>query len=257
MNRLTLTAAVAAAAVVGGMASAEASTVTLDGTDFTVTYDPTTLGIFGTLSVVGDNLFFTPNGFSATSTNGQQVVQTTATVNLTLTAIGNFQFGALNLQEFGDYQMQGPGSSVSVSGQLRAFDVNNAFNTQTASNITANPSLPLTIDNNTDQNWAAGATINNSTATVTGGGQGWLAQANTINLTLENILQAYTQLCPVSGCTAAESAFIQKKFDGVEVSVTPVPLPGSAWLLAAGLLGWIGLGLPRGSLMPRHLARTR
>src|SRR5579862_7654168 len=110
---------------------ARASTITLTGAHFDVTYDPSTLNLFGSLNLVGDNLFFTPSNFKATSTNGAGVVTTDSTASgIVLSAHPGYQFGALTLAELGDYQLEGPSSTVSVSGQLRAFDFNNSFATQ-------------------------------------------------------------------------------------------------------------------------------
>jgi hypothetical protein len=205
---------------------AQAQVVTIDGTDFNVTYNEADLGLFGTPNLVGDDLFFTPNSFVAQSVNGQGTVQTTSTANITLTAHPGFNFGALSLSEFGDYQLQGPGSTVSVGGELFALDFSNPTNPPTTGIIATNPSLPLTVDNGTTNNWAGSAVIDNSTP-PTIGGTPWLASATEVDLDIENILTAYTTPC--SGACPEEQAFIQKKLanlqPSVELAVTPVPLP--------------------------------
>ena len=61
------------------------------------------------------------------------------------------------------------------------------------------------------------------------------------SLTLtENLLSATTT-------TANSLALIQKKaaFGGVGLTVTPVPLPASAWLLGSGMLAWLGMSRRR------------
>lgn len=224
-----------------------ATTVTVNATDFTVTYDTSTLGQFGSLAVVGDNLFFTPNNFKAESLNGSGVVTDDSTASgIVLTAHAGYHFGSLSLAEFGDYKLLGASSTVSVTGQLRAFDQSNPLFTQTTSAITPTGSLPLTVIDGATHNWSATAQIDASTVPLTGG-TAWLGQAGTIDLTIENLLTAYT--APGAG---PQDAFIEKKFNGAQVSVvpaTPVPLPGSLGLLATAVA--LGAGVIRRNGRPR------
>lgn len=223
-------------AVAGAVAAgpARASYVTVAGTDFSVTYDTSTLGQFGSLTVVGDTLFFTPNSFKAESLNGAGVVTDDSTASgILLTANEGFHFASLSLAEFGDYKLQGASSTVSVTGQSRAFDESKALYSQTTSTITPVSALPLTVNDGTSHNWSAAARIDTTTAAV-GGGAPWLAQATTVDLTIENLLTAFT-----APGTGPQDAFIEKKFSGAQVSVTPattVPLPGSLELLATSVV---------------------
>jgi hypothetical protein len=225
--------------------SGAAQSAELFGTDFNVIYDPTTLGLFGTLSLQGDTLVFTPNSFIAKSLNGQGVVTPTGSntaSGIQLVAHPGFHFGNLSLTEFGDYLLSGVGSSVSVSGELIAFDGDataNPVTTYTTSTIT--PNGPLNLNTGTSQNWSATAAINNGTPAFGGSGP-WLNAAGTVDVTLENLLSASTT-------TANSEALIEKKaaFGGVGIVVTPVPLPPSVWLLSSVLL----LGL-----MSRRVVRS-
>jgi hypothetical protein len=221
----------AAAVLLGTGGAARAAEIF--GTDFDVIYDPSTLGLFGTLSLVGDTLSFTPNNFIATSTNGQGVVTPTGVTTasgIQLVANPGFHFGSLQLSEFGDYLLSGAGSSVSLSGELIAFDGDQSANpiaTYTTSTIT--PNGALTSNTGAAVNWSAGAAINNATTPVSGG-SAWLAGAGTVDISLENLLSASTT-------TANSEALIQKKaaFGGVGITVTPVPLPGPAALLGSAM----------------------
>jgi hypothetical protein len=234
--RLAVLASLGAALLAVG-AVAPAGAAEIIGTDFDVIYDPSSLGLFGTLSLVGDTLSFTPNNFIATSTNGEGVVTPTGATtasNIQLVANPGFHFGSLQLTEFGDYLLSGAGSTVSLSGELIAFDGDanaNPIASYTTSTIT--PNGLLNVNSGSAVNWSATAGITNATPTF-GGGGAWLASAGTVDLSIENLLSAST-------VSANSEALIQKKaaFGGVGLTVTPVPLPGAFWLLGSGLVALV------------------
>jgi hypothetical protein len=214
------------------MGAAWADTVTLVGTDFDVIYDPSTLGLFGTPQLIGNYLVFTPNQFTAQSLNGAGTVTTASLASgIELVANPGYQFGSLSVAAVGDYLMQGPGTSVGVSGTLTATDAARPL-TQTVANLVIGP--PLNIANGIVQNWSGSAQITDSTPTVTPGYNPWLASANTVDVQLANWLTATTT--PGSGDS---QAFIQEKFSSVELVVDPVavPLPGTLLLGLSGLAG--------------------
>jgi hypothetical protein len=234
--------AVLATSVFAGFGVGAVHAAELYGTDFDVIYDPTTLGLFGSLSLVGNTLEFTPNSFIATSTNGQGVVTpagVTTASGIQLIANPGFQFGSLQLAELGDYQLSGAGSSVGLSGELIAFNgAENPLATYTTSTITAAGALNVVTGTSNVQTWAASAAITNATPTEFNSGA-WLSSASTVDISIENLLSAST--------TSANSlALIQKKdaFGGVTLTVTPVPLPASAWLFASAVAG-LGLATRR------------
>lgn len=204
---------------------------TITGANFDLVYDDTKLGLFGTPSLAGNNIFFTPNNFKAESLNGAGVVTTNSTINgMQLVAKNGFQFGSIDLTEFGDYLMRGPESFVSVNGQLRAFDGANFAATNTSASLIVSPSTPLTIIDGFNHDWVAAASITNATASKSGL-TGWLSNASIVNITVENLLTAYTEAGP-----GPEQAFIEKKAIGVGLVVTSaVPEPGVWSSLSAGL----------------------
>ena len=217
--------------------SAQAALVTVTGTNFDLTYDTTKLGLFGVPTLVGNTLFFSPNAFVAESLNGAGVVSQNSTVSgLVLTAKNGFQFGAFDLAEFGDYRLNGAASSVQVNGQLRAFDIASSINTQTTSNLALFGAAP-TLNDGALHNWNMLARIDASTAPqgvppVFGAPTNVIqARASAVGLTIENQLTAYTD----AQGNGLRQAFVEKKFAGVQMTVSPVPLPPSAALLAAGL----------------------
>lgn len=223
---------------------AQAALVTVSGTDFDLTYDTTKLGLFGVPTLAGNSIFFTFSGFVAESLNGAGVVTQNSTISgLVLTAKNGFQFGSFNLAEFGDYRLSGGGSTVQVNGQLRAFDVASSINTQTTANLNLAPGTSLGLDDDTLHDWAALARIDATTAPqwvppVFGAPTNVIqSRAREVGITIENQLTAYTD----AQAGGLRQAFIEKKFAGVQMTVSPVPLPTSAALLAAGLMAtmWV------------------
>ena len=204
---------------------------TITGSNFDLVYDDTKLGLFGAPSVAGNNIFFTPNNFKAESLNGAGIVTNNSTINgMQLVAKNGFRFGSIDLAEFGDYLMRDAESFVSVSGQLRAFDGANFAATNTSSSLIVSPSTPLNIIDGTNHDWSATASITNATAAKSGL-VGWLNSANIVNITVENLLTAYTEAGP-----GPEQAFIEKKAVGVGLVITSaVPEPGIWSSLSAGL----------------------
>lgn len=210
---------------------AYAAIQTITGTNFDLVYDDTKLGLFGAPSLAGNNIFFTPNNFKAESLNGAGIVTNNSTINgMQLVAKNGFQFGSIDLTEFGDYLMRGPESFVSVNGQLRAFDGANFAATNTSASLIVSSSTPLNLIDGVNHDWQASASITNATAAKSGL-TGWLSSANVVNITVENLLTAYTEAGP-----GPEQAFIEKKAIGVGLVVTSaVPEPGVWSSLSAGL----------------------
>ncbi len=140
--------------------AAQAGTVTLQGTGFSVTYDPATIDpLFGAVSLSGDTIRFAPSNFQATSANVPGVVLTTATASgLILTADPGYTLSGLSLTEAGSYTLTGNSTNnVAVTGQLRAFDYTNPGPTQVTSSILPSAATPLNIFGSTPQAWQAGA----------------------------------------------------------------------------------------------------
>jgi hypothetical protein len=215
--------------------AADAALQTITGTSFDVVYDDAALGLFGTPGLAGNTLFFTRSAFQAQSLNGALTDLETSTINVQLVAKNGFQFGGLQLVERGDYRLDGAGSSVSVGGQLGAFDPNDAVNTYSFSFIQASPGTPLNLNDNTLKPWIAGASLDVSAAPFD--------VPTTLYVTIQNQLTATTQ-----AGVEPSLAFIQKKFTAAPITleVVAVPAPASLPLVATGLIG------PFGSLVRRR-----
>ncbi|MES1986734.1 MAG: PEP-CTERM sorting domain-containing protein [Pseudomonadota bacterium] len=213
-----------------------AATVTKVGTNFDVVYDDTKLGLFGGLDLVGNNLFFTPNNFKAESYNGNGLSVTSSTANdIRLIAKGDFRFGSIGLQEFGDYFLLG-GGQVSLGGQLRAFDPSSPFATQSSANIFVSPTTPLNLNDGINHDWYGEGKISNSTATIIPGNTGWLSNASTVVISVENILTAFTP----ANLSGPQGAFIEKKFSGVGMVITSTVPEPETW--ASLLFGFLLIG---------------
>lgn len=204
---------------------ASAAPVTLAGLNVDFTFDDALMGLFGMPSVAGNTLFFTPTGFDAQSAGGTGSGFDLAkqTVNVRVTARDGYRFSTLNLAERGDYLLLGTGASVDVGGQVRIFDTAAPAIERTASIL---PSAPLTITGFPTHNWSAGAMV---------GVADWTS-AKTLNVTLENIL--------VASSVPGSLGFVEKKFAGIDVAVTPVPEADAYAMMLAGL-GLVGFMVMR------------
>ncbi|MGA9163896.1 MAG: FxDxF family PEP-CTERM protein [Thiobacillus sp.] len=199
---------------------------TLVGTNVTYVFDDALMGLYGTPILSGDSLVFTPINFKAQSTNGQGIVQTSSTINVQVYTNANYNFSAFNLTELGDYSLIGSDAQVAVGGQIRMFDLTNppppAANQLTDPiTVTAPLTVTTSLANYQTTNWQANAAI----AVPTNWGNG-------VNLTIENILLASTT-------QLGSAAFVEKKFVGNSVILTPVPEAETYAMMLAGL-GLVG-----------------
>ena len=220
-----------------GTGIASAASVTLVGTNVDFTFDDTLMGLFGTPTVTGNTIFFTPIEFKAISTNGEGTVLSTSNMNMVITPNQGMTLSSIGLQERGDYSLNGHSSSVGIGGQIRAFDIANPIAVEDSAPILT--SSDLTIHDNKFHNWVATADIDLSSAL-------W-QNTGAINFTLENVLEATT-------VSHFSKALIDKKFSGFWItaassdqliSPSEVPVPAAAWLFGSGLVGIAGVSRRR------------
>ncbi|NWG38763.1 MAG: hypothetical protein HXY27_02175 [Hydrogenophilaceae bacterium] len=214
--------------------SSQAIPVTLSGNTVEYTFDDSLMGLFGTPSISGDTLFFTPVNFETQSLNGSGFALENETVNIKVSTHTGYRFGSVNLIEKGDYLLLGPGSDVDVTGQIRVFDTANPLMDIT-DGIT--PLAPLNLTGIPTRNWEASAMVDMSSWTNT----------TEINITVQNLLLAVT--------TAPSSlAFVEKKFIGLSTSVSPVP-EVETWAMMLAGVGLIGLQLRRSKRSSARIIR--
>lgn len=208
-------------------AASQAAEVTLLGDDVSFTYDDSSL--FGSATVVGNSIFFSPTAFLAEANNADGVVFTTDTLNITVSALdSNAGITSFQLAESGDYLLTGDSSSVYASGWLQVTST-----TQLDGALPFNASETFdagTLDTaGTLSSWSAGTTIDLAAI------NGWGSDTQTL-VQLQNNLQAIS-------LAQGDSAMVQKKFDGVglTVEVSEVPAPAALWLFGSALIALGGL----------------
>lgn len=217
-NKLLFTLAIVAC-------SASGNAATINGNNFSFTFEDSLTNLFGTPAVSGDSLIFAPSDFSALSLNGNAPAFTPETFVVKIASLNNKSINALALTETGDYFREGAGAKLAVGGELRAVDLAHPF-VSNVSKITSGPFVETEFGDDT-ANWEASASLAFSPDT------------NSIWVTIQNILRAKTS-------AVGELAFIQKKFVGLTVVPSqdvpvPVPLPQAVWMFGVGLFGLLSV----------------
>jgi hypothetical protein len=203
--------------------SSYAAPVTLVGTTVNYVFDDTqaAIALFGTPTIVGDDVRFLPPAFRAESANGAGIQ--VATANFIFDRVystNNMEIGSLKVVEFGDYKIVN-GDSVQADLLLTASSNNNfADYTSDSGFFGANG------DSAGLQTWTMSATVDPASAFV-------YDLADDIAVSIQNTLTATTD-------QAGELAWIQKKLSFT--AVTAVPVPAAVWLFGSALIGLITVG---------------
>lgn len=210
--------------------------VTVAGTTVSFTFDSGLSGLFGTPTVVGDILSFTPTTYKAQAFNGSGFAAASQTFNIVVNAHSGYLLSAVNLAEDGDYYNIGAGSSVAVGGKLLVRDLEAPLLPAASGKIKT--TLPLTaVTSMADfqtTDWTSHTGV-----TIPAGWGGADGIVNGVNVTIENILLA-------NSISAGSAAFIEKKFAALAIVTAPVPEPRTYALFLAGL-GLIGFAARRKS----------
>lgn len=224
--RITHKTAYAALGCALAMLSSSAFATTLNGTHVSYTFDDSELGLFGSASVSGDTLVFSPAGFVATLDETQTYKSASETVTITVEALGGYQLAGFNLSESGGYTGYTPDPvNAWIGGSLTAIDVEGNTGKQLSSAITGSELIDAGA-------WTGGAAIS-LPATGWGGSDGIV---KSVTLTLSNDL------------LALGSAEIWKDGASIASIATPVPEAHTYAMLLAGL-GLVGF-------MAQRKART-
>jgi hypothetical protein len=208
------------------LCSGAALAISQPGTDVTFTYDESTL--FGTGTVVGNSIFFSPTTFLAQSDNDDGSVTVPQTLNITIEVNSGSPYTITDFQlvELGDYQLSGTSSSVSASGRLQVTSTTTTCGFFACVDSELFSAGPLTTVGALTE-WTASASVDLADTAGWGSDTAVIAQ-------IQNVLNA-------TSTVLGESAFIQKKFEGVGLVVNPIPVPAAVWLFgsALGVLGWL------------------
>ena len=254
-------------AAVGGLlcafqnAPAQAALITVSGAHVDFSYDSALLGLFGTPTVAGDNLFFSPTAFTAMSLNRAGLAMTTAATSIDIQAHPGYDFAGMTLTEQGNYKLRGASGFVAASGELLAIDKHNPPAEGPSASAFLATLDDMTLNDGALHAWSATAQIDLT-------GSAW-ANTDSVRVSLDNLLEAYsasgncTPVAPsgthgkyrrsrpaaISGC-GAQLSFLQKKYSGLNVLVSNppaavVPVPAAVILFSSGAFTIFGLGLRR------------
>lgn len=171
-------------------------------------------GLFGSPSLVDGNTFvFFPSAFRAQAVSGQTNIKGDR-LEFDLFANEGFSITGLRIEELGDYGIIGEGSSVAAAGSLIMTRLNDSLST-VFDPIVTTPGSPITEEG--FGNWRGVAGVDVSQDSIK-----WTR----VHVVIDNDLIA------IAGQGGV--AFIEKKVFGSGISITVVPTPGSAALVAAG-----------------------
>ena len=211
------------------LTATHAATVTLEGANIRWVYDTTlnatALSVLGTPTLVGDSVQFSPTSFTADATGAVGVVSTSATFvfDHVISKNGN-NILSIQATDSGNYSIVN-GSDVGNDLFLQAVQVGSPSKVVSQAESYFN-------DSSSSGSWSLG----NSLTTIGGPSVApfsTLTSATDLKLTIQDTLTA-------TALGANEHASIQKS-SLLVTAVTPVPVPGSVWLLGSALLGFAGL----------------
>lgn len=98
-------------------ASASAATISLNGEGFSVSWDDSVASLFGSPTLVGNNLTFNPTAFSVSSvTNAWSTL--VGTFNMTVSAWSGYQLDSVGFVDGGSYALLGAGARTAVGTSL-------------------------------------------------------------------------------------------------------------------------------------------
>ncbi|OJW92522.1 PEP-CTERM sorting domain-containing protein [Thiobacillus sp. 65-1402] len=207
----------------------------LVGTYLTYTFitDP---GLFGTASLVGDDLVFAPTAaFKATSANGapgfksQNVI---VQVSINDAYLSTLALSSFSLSEGGSYSLSGTSATAGATGYLSALDIEGTTANSLSGSITASG---LGVPGTHAWTGAAGIAL---PGTGWGGADGVVSS---VKLTLSN------QLFATTGPNSA--AEIWKDAVNLHVATSPIPEAETYAMMLAGL-GLVGFMARRRARLP-------
>jgi len=216
---------ITALSLLGACTLTNAATIHLAGDTVDFYYDDTQAGmsLYGPISAVGNSIFAQQTSFSANAANGS-TDSLSAFGTITIVAQAGHSFDSIQVAQLGDYQLNGTGASIAVSGELFVDDTNSALSSSSDMIVTG-----LGIADGSTHEWQASTGFDLSSSM-------W-SNVSSIELSLDSMLSASTS-------TNGEEAFTASKFVGggmVTIETSVVPVPAAVWLFGSGLLGLAGV----------------
>jgi hypothetical protein len=201
-------------------AHAQAAEYRLDGETFDIVFkNDSAFGLFGTPTLAGNTLFFTPDQYSAKSTTKQWDI-TNSTISFWIEADAGHHLAGASLVEQGDYSLFGKSAFASVAGQTRVVDIRDPGKSVAVGLTGAKNLAPTPIGETA--NWEATSL------------QTFAPDASKVKFTIENVLFA-------NAGSKRNYAFVEKKYIGLTVSAVPEPESFAMLLAGLGLIGAIAL----------------
>jgi len=204
--------------------SANAALVTLVGTSINYEYDDVAnagaLSLFGTPTIIGDDVRFLPPSFRAESIDGAGTDLVTANfVFSRVYSTNGGQIQQLKVVEFGDYEITN-GDAVSADLLLTAASNTNVFDFTSDS-----AEFDAAGDSSGKQTWMMMSLIDPS--------QAFIGASDDMAISIQNTLTATTN-------AFGETAWIQKKLT-FAASTSVIPVPAAAWLFGSAIIGLAGI----------------
>ena len=227
MKKLNLFLAAASLALASS--GANAALVTVSGATVNFSFDDDFLSpLFGSYSVAGDTLKFSPTTFSVEKDSKGLAKISATTPLITVSAKSGYALNGLELFEQGDYlriEDANKSTKVSVLGQFIVNDTPASIQPADLLNVAISADDYFEDDNLNSQ-----TTIWNAVNHVS------LSSADFATVKIENILVA-----GVKTDTGLNLAFIEKKLMNLSAETisfaAPVPVPGAIWLFGSALAG--------------------
>lgn len=188
--------------------------------------------LFGTPSVAGDALVFSPPSFFAQAMGAGGFDFTDGTLTTTIQGIGNARIDSLSFQERGDYTLAGNGTAntnatvaATLFVRITKIDLVSVNPITKSLNFTFNPSdgtYNLVDDKGTGVIWNGSVLIDVTQMIIDAGMTG---KASSVDISVDNTLMTFSE--------AGTLAFIKKKqIEGFTVVTYDIPEPSSLALLA-------------------------